>query len=255
MSKTFLPLLLAATVLLGFTSCIGRRQGEPASASAAPGSASHGAATAGTMPRTVETARAVIGVPDATGSFGELSVVMKRLARFVGEELSPGDSFAAFFIKDGIGDTADFLIEPTVFPKPTRRIGDQTEADVLGLKRQMQETLLGYSNARSFKKPKRSDVLQSIAYAGRLLHTEENKARNKWLLIFSDLEDNQRRDVSLNLEGVHVRVFYVPARNDLRAMQKKIADWTERLNKAGAASVDIYDSGQSAMLQHLMATE
>ena len=71
-------------------------------------------------------------------------------------------------------------------------------------------------------------------------------------MLFTDLEDNQTKEGDLRLEGVHVRVFYVPARNDLNGLDKKISDWKRRFENAWAASIEIYDVGQSESLPHLL---
>lgn len=197
-------------------------------------------------------ARVQAAAVDATGSYDELRFALKRLARFVGEELNEGDTFCAFWIKDGIGESADFLIEPARLPVPQRRIGDSAAISLLELKRTMQDTLLSYANAGKFKKANRTDLVQAIAYAGRLLHADSNDSRELWFLLFSDLEDNQNKNTDLNLKDVHVRVFYVPARNDLNGLDQKIADWTKRFKQAGAASVEIYDVGQSETLPRLI---
>jgi hypothetical protein len=233
---------MAAVIL---SSCIGR----PANVQSAPATEPKADEAAR---KKLETGRAEATAVDATGSYDELIPALRRLARFTGEELNQGDTFCAFWIKGGIGDSVDFLIEPTTLPVPQRRIGDPAEIDVLNLKRKMRDTLLSYANAKRFKKAGQTDLLQAIAYAGRLLHADANSSREKWLLLFTDLEDNQKKDVDLNLEGVHVRVFYVPARNDLNGLDKKIFEWKERFKRAKVASVEIYDVGQSDTLPRLL---
>ena len=116
------------------------------------------------------------------------------------------------------------------------------------MKQNIQKTLAGYASAGKSKKARQTDLLQSIAYGGRLLQTAASKSRERWLLLFTDLEDNQTKEGDLRLEGVHVRVFYVPARNDLNGLDKKISDWKRRFENARAASIEIYDVGQSESL-------
>ena len=239
--KYLVGMLLLVTPV--FSACIGR----PANVQSAPERKVDGADQR--KPRAV---RAQTAAVDATGSYDELELALRRLARFVGEELNEGDTFCAFWVKDGIGESADFLIDPVRLPVPQRRIGDPAAVNLLELKRTMQDTLLSYASAGKFKKASRTDLVQAIAYASRLLHAEANDSRELWLLLFSDLEDNQKKNVELNLKSVHVRVFYVPARNDLNGLDKKIADWTLRFKHAGAASVEIYDVGQSETLPRLV---
>lgn len=248
MIRNYLTIFFVITAAATLSSCIGR----PANVVSAPTSDSASEDTRRTKPVTI---RAEVALIDATGSYGELVPALRRLARFALEELNPGDTFCAFWIKGDIGESPDFVIDPTTFPVPQRRIGDPAEIDALQLKQQINKTLCDYANGRKFKKAGQTDLLQSIAYAGRMLNAGENARREKWLLMFTDLEDNQRKNADLNLEGVHVRIFFVPARNDLNGLDQKMADWRQRLTEAKAASVDIYDVGQSETLSRLIANQ
>jgi hypothetical protein len=236
-------LILAAAVVI--SSCVGR----PANVQSSPTNASKSENSA------KPSARAQVALVDGTGSYGELVPVLNRLGRFASEELNAGDTFCAFWIKGGIGESPDFIVEPTTLPVAQRRIGDPAEVEALKLRYDIQKAFSNYAAARKFKKAGETDLLQAITYAARMLRTGTNAPKEKWLLIFTDLEDNQRKEVSLNLEAINLRVFYVPARNDLKAMDKKIADWSERFKQANAASVEVYDVGQSQTLPRLIANE
>lgn len=246
MKKTSVIVLSVALTTL--TSCIGRSATTPSSATGSSNVSEH-------VQLNEDNPRALIVLADATGSYGELVPALRRLARFAGEELKPGDTFCAFWVKGEIGESPDFIVEPITLPVPQRRIGDPAAIDVLQFKKQVQTTLNEYASGRAFKKTNRTDLVQSIAYAGRMLRAGTNVSREKWLLLFTDLEDNQNRPVPLNVDGVHVRVFYVPARNDLSNLEKKIKDWRQRFTDAKAASVSIYDVGQSRALALLITDE
>ncbi len=195
--------------------------------------------------------RIILALVDATGSFGSLRESLRRLARFAGEELKMGDTFGISFIKNQLKDSDSHLVPFITLPKPTRRLGDPAEAEALRLQKQIQTTLLTYAGALSFKKVERTDLFQAIAYGARQLRLASQ--RERWLLLFTDLEDTVgRRDVPLDLEGIHVRVFFVPTRGNLKGLDKKVAEWTQRFQKAKAASVVIYDVGQSRILPRLL---
>lgn len=240
--KNFASLLVVAT--LTFSSCIGQ------SAKVETGTNQNNGNERTNSKR--QSNRAETALVDATGSYDQIVPALRRLARFAAEELDAGDTFCAFWIKGGIGESPDFIVSPTTLPVPQRRIGDPAQINNLELKRNIQKTFGDYAETKSFKKVGRTDLLQSIAYAGRLLHARGNASREKWLLLFTDLEDNQKKTVELNLQGVHVRVFYVPARNDLTGMETKMSSWKEIFSHAGASTVEIYDVGQSEMLPTLL---
>lgn len=237
--KKYLPGLVIFVALL--SSCIGRPAGvkDTSVNDSKPGDPEQPPAKVG------------VALIDATGSYTELIPALKRLQRFAGEELNQGDTFCAFWIKSGIGDSVDFLVEPVTLPVAKRRIGDPAEVNALAMRQEIQKTFASYANARTFKKAGQTDLLQSISYGGRLLAAED-KSRERWMLLFTDLEDNQTKTADLRLKGVHVRVFYVPARNDLNGLDRKISDWKQRFEKAGAVTVEIYDVGQSESLSRLL---
>lgn len=196
--------------------------------------------------------RHIVAVLDATGSFGCLRDSLRRLARFVGEELAMGDVFSAFFIKNKLDDSPQFLVQPTVLPARTRRIGDPGETSALRLQSAIQARLLTYAKAEGFRKVVETDLVQSLAYAGRLLDADPASRTDRWLLAFTDLEDTVGSETTPGLQGVNVRVFYVPTRGDLAALSESIASWTAKFRTWGAASVAIYDTGQTFSLQRLL---
>jgi hypothetical protein len=159
-----------------------------------------------------------------------------------------GDTFAVGFIKNRLNDT-DYVIPFTTLPTPTRRIGDPAEVEALARKRQMENTLRAYAHARQFTKVVRTDFHQAVAYAGRLLREDP---REKWLLLFTDLEDTERQPAAWRLDGIHVRAFFVPARGRMEVLEQKERDWGARFTQAKAASVQIYDVGQTRALPALL---
>lgn len=253
MSRRDIVLLLLIAALLPLCSCA-RRPASSSNAGTSGGTSSktpHQLAKSLTCQPT-KSGRYVVALVDATASFGSLRESLIRLASFVTEELAMGDTFSAFFIKSKIDDAPCFVVKPTTLPVPTRRIGDPAEAEALAVKQQIRAALLTYANAKEFRKVVKTDFLQSIAYAGRLLHADPNDTREKWLLAFTDMEDTEGKEVELNLKGIHVRVFFVPTRGDLKALEKKIAYWSKRFKDAGAVSLAIYDVGQTRSLAHLL---
>jgi hypothetical protein len=206
-----------------------------------------------TPPNNVSTnGRCVVALLDATGSFGNFRDACRRLAQFVLQELQPGDTIAAFFIKDKLDDAGQFVIEPTTLPTPTRRIGDLSEVESLQLKKQMASKLYVYADPGNTPvKVTNTDLMQALADAASQLHSMAD-SREKWLLAFTDLEDTQRKKVTMDLHEVHVRVFFVPKRNNIEAFEKKKADWTQRFTDAKTASAEIYDVGQTLALQRLL---
>lgn len=60
------------------------------------------------------------------------------------------------------------------------------------------------------------------------------------------------RAVKLDLEGVHVRVFYVPSRGRMDVLRKKEKTWRERMERGGAESVCVFDVGQTRGVERLM---
>jgi hypothetical protein len=245
---TIIALTLSLSVLL--CSCARRAVSEEATGrpqGAAPALTRDPAPrAAGLTPR--PGGRLILALVDATGSFGHLRESFVRLVRFAVEELEMGDTLAVGFIKSKLNDT-DYVIPFTTLPTPTRRIGDPAEVEALAGKQRIQETLLAYAHARQFAKVTDTDLNQAVAYAGRLLREDP---REKWLLLFTDLEDTERQPSPWRLDGIHVRAFFVPARGEMQVLEQKERDWGSRFTQAKAASVQIYDVGQTRALSALL---
>lgn len=191
--------------------------------------------------------RFIVALVDWTGSFPYLQRSIARLGRCVLEEITAGDELLGLKITDKLGEPEPFFPK-LVMPLPQARIGDPAVSDGLTRKVQVLRTLQHLARAPGAKTFD-TDLLTSLAYSCNLLRVHDSE---RWVLAFTDLDDTAQAPVEPDLRGIHVRVYYVPLRGNLRELEAKRARWLRKLTRAGAASCKIFDAGQTELLGCLL---
>jgi hypothetical protein len=71
------------------------------------------------------------------------------------------------------------------------------------------------------------------------MRTVPNDHHEKWRLILFDMKDSVNQQVTLDLQGIHVRFYFVSVKlsGTLTEMEKLISKWETKLKKAKRASV------------------
>lgn len=191
--------------------------------------------------------RFIVVLVDWTGSFPYLKRSLARLAQCIRKEITAGDELLGLRITNKLGEPEPFFPK-LVMPVPQARIGDPAIVEGLSKKLEVLQTLQHLAQAPGAKSSD-TDLLTALAYSCNLLQVHNSE---RWILAFTDLDDTVQALVEPDLRGIHVRVYYLPLRGDLRELEAKRQQWLRKLTQAGAASCKIFDAGQTELLDRLL---
>jgi hypothetical protein len=154
------------------------------------------------------------------------------------DEFRSGDEFLLGAID---GSSAGRDIISVKLPRTTRPIDPANQRRVRATKSRLKQLL---ANLNLKQKTGHTDILGPVYAAA--LRFSKTAAQEKYLLLFSDLEDNIRQTVpsgAINLKNVPVTAFFVAGKNiqeDTQLRQK----WTAFFNAAGT-HIDILNVSES----------
>jgi hypothetical protein len=205
------------------------------------GSGSSGASNSKVVPK----GKVVLVLLDQSGSFKHIQPSIHKICRVV-DGLQAGDIFVIRSIdSSSFEDQSDLLC--LTIPKSNKPIDPQHHKLISKIKTQVKRQLQKLKK----REAARTDIWGAIYGASRFLGSYPDS--DKYLLIFSDLEDNQGLKGSsdaLNLSGIKLKALFVSRTKHVDDFDKKVKIWASAFKEAGAESVEILDPTKSKLVRN-----
>jgi hypothetical protein len=182
--------------------------------------------------------RLVVLVLDVSGSFRPWLPQARAHAQQVIRQLAAGDCLLARPLgSESFGEVPALALR---LPARTRPIDPAFDRRVLALTQRAAADL-----ADMLQRPvaRQTDVWGALYAAADTLAA--TPARERWLLLYTDLDDTVGRAVAarpLRLAGVRVRVLFVPRSADVRQFDARLRAWRDVFGGGSAEQVQFYDT-------------
>ncbi|MFQ5699504.1 MAG: VWA domain-containing protein [Myxococcota bacterium] len=172
--------------------------------------------------------RAVYMLLDTSGTYSAELAKAEAIARYLLGSLSSGDSLGLARIDSASFSEKDIIAKVSFDDRPSR--ANQQ-------KRAFRSRLDAF--VRHVRGARHTDITGGILQAAEWLN--ETGAGQKFILVFSDLEEDLRagyvRDFAIDLEGIHVVAINVTKLRgdqvDPREYRKRLAGWEKRVTAGG----------------------
>lgn len=178
---------------------------------------------------TKPTNKAVYLLVDTSGTYTKELVKAQSIMNYLLATLDSGDSIAVARIDSGSFNEKDIIAKATFDSRPSTT-NDQKRAF-----KQQVDGFVSSLKGGSAKTDITGGVLQAADYVN------ETQAGEKYVLIFSDLEEELQkghiRDFPINMQGIHVVAINVTKLRsdniDPRDFQKRLSHWQQRVESGG----------------------
>lgn len=187
---------------------------------------------------------------DETGSMPPVN--LEEGKKYTKEEIipsmQPGDKFILAKISKNSfdADYVDYKVY-SLWESPTYTPDKRTKAHNDSV---LKELMADIDSVRVRKENVITDVGGALYKAEQTFSADS--LAEKWLIIFSDLENNVVRHLKLSLKGVRVYALFVSHKyrecakcDEIQAWQAKQEYWTKTFHKAGASNSYIWDADQT----------
>lgn len=180
--------------------------------------------------------KCIVVLLDLTGSFGYFSESSKHVDNVI-KELMPGDEIYILSITETSFYDKNILFKASMpLPKYTNELySDVYRADIDSIRAEYSH---GWKEVVTNLKTnaKKTDVMGGIGYATLVFNSSQ--LNHRYLLIFSDLEDNVLENCDTRLDGVKVWCLYVE-HSDFERYKEKENFWRQYFRKAGVKEEEI----------------
>jgi len=172
---------------------------------------------------------------DNSGSFDNyLEKSLQNSINYL-NSLTAGDALTVFLIDS---ESLSRKEPPVYFMMPASQTTIETRQYRSQVKKMKEEVAEKILNIRSKRRSSYTDIAGAISRVSTFLSSEQFLNYDKYLLIYSDMQDTKRRDLlsGSSLKGVSVRLLYV----DLtEKTQKSVEAWKKKLLELGASEVKV----------------